>query len=110
LPAKFGFDKRRAHLSTLIMSGQLGREDALRELKEVSYPQDQLQEDKQFVLNKLGLAPEEFDALLESPNISHLAYPCHDNYPLFLLGRIIYRLARMLKRKYLSRVLRLFRR
>ena len=38
LPVKFNIDKRRAHLSNLICSGQLSREDALQQIKKEPYP------------------------------------------------------------------------
>ena len=33
LPKKFGYDKRKSHLSSLICSGEMTREEALEELK-----------------------------------------------------------------------------
>ena len=40
LPVKFGIDKRRAHFSSMINSGQMTREEALRELqKPPIYPE-----------------------------------------------------------------------
>ncbi len=38
LPHKFGYDKRRVHLSTLVISGQMKREDAMRLLEDSLYP------------------------------------------------------------------------
>jgi hypothetical protein len=67
LPTKFGYDKRKAHLSTLIVSGQLTRNDALAELEQPSYDSGLLQQDLQFVTKKFGLTREEFDAIIKSP-------------------------------------------
>ena len=64
LPARFGYDKRKAHLSSLIVSGEITREVALEELKKPIYPQDQLQEDRLYILKKLGIKEEEFQKLL----------------------------------------------
>lgn len=64
---KFGVDKRKSHLSSLIVSGQLSREEALRELeKPISNPED-MNRDVDYVLNKIGLGRDVFDKLLSSP-------------------------------------------
>jgi N-acetyl sugar amidotransferase len=67
LPYKFGIDKRRAHLSTLICSGQLGREQALAELEAPLYGREQLREDREYVLKKLGLSEDEFEGIMHEP-------------------------------------------
>jgi len=78
LPMKFGYDKRRAHLSSLIVSGQMTREDALRELELPTYPFDKLQEDKEFVEKKLGISAEEFDQILARPIRPYSDYPTEE--------------------------------
>ncbi|MDO8749582.1 MAG: N-acetyl sugar amidotransferase [Dehalococcoidia bacterium] len=78
LPMKFHVDKRRAHLSAMICSGQMNREDALEEMEKASYPADMLTEDKPFVLKKLGLSAEEFEQVLALPSRSFRDYP--NNY------------------------------
>lgn len=75
LPAKYGVDKRRAHFATLINSGQMTREAALAELKTDPYPAELFQQDKEFVLKKLGLSIGEFDRLMADPVKSHAVYP-----------------------------------
>lgn len=54
LPVKFGIDKRRAHLSNLICSGQITREEALAELAKPAYAEQQKTTDYDFVLKKFG--------------------------------------------------------
>lgn len=71
LPEKFGVDKRKAHLSTLICSGQITKAEALEELKEPPYDPQQLAIDKEFVLKKLGLTEAEFDAYMKAPIRNH---------------------------------------
>lgn len=69
LPVKFGYDKRRAHLSSLIVSGQMTREQALMELREPTYAAARLAEDKEFVAKKIGMNIAEFDSIMaESPH------------------------------------------
>jgi len=54
LPVKFGVDKRRVHLSSLIISGQLGRLEALVILEGIPYPSsDQLNDDIRYFLKKM---------------------------------------------------------
>ncbi len=64
LPRKFGFDKRRAHLSTLINSGQISRNDALEQIKNALYSKDLLQEHLEFVIKKFGITKQEFDDII----------------------------------------------
>jgi len=71
LPVKFGVDKRKAHLSTLICSGQMTKEKALEEMKQPPYDPQQLKVDKEFVLKKLGLTEAEFDAYMKRPIRDH---------------------------------------
>ncbi|MDB6129965.1 MAG: N-acetyl sugar amidotransferase [Verrucomicrobiales bacterium] len=71
LPTKFGIDKRKAHVSSLICSGQMTREEALLELQKPMYDPEQYQIDKTFVLKKFGLSTAEFDALMTAPVRSH---------------------------------------
>ncbi len=74
LPKKFNIDKRKAHLSSLICSGQLSRDEALTILSEPLYDKSELETDYGFVRKKLGYTKEEFDAYLESPPSSHSLY------------------------------------
>lgn len=74
LPRKFHVDKRRAHLSTLICSGQLTREQALKELEKPLYAQGELKREKTFVLGKLGLKMREFDRLMKRRVKQHREY------------------------------------
>lgn len=71
LPVKFGIDKRKAHLSTLIFSGQITKEEALEELKLPIYDPMQLQTDLDFVLKKFNLSMEEFEALMNLKRHEH---------------------------------------
>lgn len=77
LPRKFGIDKRKAHLSNLICSGQMTREEALREFQQDLYPPEQRDEDLAFVCKKLQMSREEFDGLMQQPQRPHLAFENH---------------------------------
>jgi N-acetyl sugar amidotransferase len=83
LPTRFGFDKRRLHLASLILSGQMTRDEARRIMSQPAYPPEELNEDKIFVVKKLGLTMEEFEQLLTAPKKTFRDYP--SNYLLFRL-------------------------
>jgi len=76
LPMKFGVDKRKLHLSNLIASGQLSREDALKSLVGLPYPsQDDLKQDISYFLKKMNWRQEDLDIYLKRPQRSHLEFP-----------------------------------
>lgn len=75
LPEKFGIDKRKAHLSTLIFSGQISREQAIAELAKPIYPEGMQEEDRAFVLKKLNLSPETFGSIMNAPSKTFRDYP-----------------------------------
>ena len=75
LPTKFGFDKRKAHLSSLIVSGQMTRDEALKELEKPLYDETELKEDKEFISKKLGISLEEFETIMQQSNKTFLDYP-----------------------------------
>ena len=74
LVKKFGIDKRRAHWSALICSGQATREEALEDLKHEPYPVEQQLEDKSYVIKKLDFTPEEFEQIMAQKPIDHDFY------------------------------------
>jgi N-acetyl sugar amidotransferase len=90
LPKKFGIDKRRAHFSTLINSGQMAREDAIDELKKITYPENLQREDFELVCKKLNFTEEELEAYLKRPPISHAIYGTDEKVMHFM--RYVYRL------------------
>lgn len=75
LPRKFGVDKRRLHLSSLIVSGQISREQAQAELASPIAQPDQARRDIKFVAKKLGLTSDELESFINAPAVSHSAYP-----------------------------------
>ena len=74
LPNKFKFDKRRAHLSTLICSGQMTRDEALASITQPGYDEVFLRQDLAFVLKKLGFTISQFEQYLVAPRVEHSAY------------------------------------
>lgn len=88
LPKKFGVDKRKAHLSSLICSGQITKTKALKILNEPIYNAQQLEEDLGFVLKKLGLSLKDFNHIMELPPRSHKDFAIEGSlfyyYPILL--------------------------
>jgi len=84
LPTKFGIDKRKAHLSTLIASGLMDRATALEELKKDIYTPEGFRADLEFVINKLGITEKEFNDLMKAPIRQHTEFPSYltRHYPL----------------------------
>lgn len=72
---KFNVDKRKSHLSSLIISGQMSREEALTELAKPMYNNESMKEDVAFVLSKLAITEEEFEVLLKKEGKQHTDYP-----------------------------------
>lgn len=77
LPTKFGYDKRRSHLSSQICSGELTRESALLELQKPTYAPAMQEEDREYVAKKLGVNDSEFDAIMKLPRKHFLDYPSY---------------------------------
>jgi N-acetyl sugar amidotransferase len=74
LPTKFGYDKRKAHLASLVASGQMTREQALTELQEPLYDPAELQEDRAYFCKKLGISRDEYDRIMQEPPRSYADY------------------------------------
>jgi len=75
LPRKFGYDKRRPHFSSLIVSGQMSRQEALNALAQPLYAPQELAEDIAYLCNKLGITRSEFDQFLSLPNRTYSEFP-----------------------------------
>jgi len=78
LPTRFGFDKRRPHLSSLIVSDQMTREEALRHLDEPLYEAKELEADVLYFCKKLQISRAEFDAMVAQPLAHHTDFPTWD--------------------------------
>lgn len=74
LPRKFGFHKRRAHFSSLIMTGQMTREDALDRISRPEMDEHFLTQEFEYVANKLDLSVDELQAIFEGENKTYRAY------------------------------------
>jgi len=75
LPMKLGYDKRKPHLSSLIVAGQLSRENALKELDRPLYEEKELKNDKEYIAKKLGVSDKEFDNILQVSPCNYSDFP-----------------------------------
>jgi len=96
LPQKFKIDKRKAHLSNLILSKEISREEALAQLKLPLYSSQELKTDKEYFIKKLGISNDFFEKYIHAPQVSHSYYGEQklllDAYPFLRPLRPIYRL------------------
>ncbi|MFX1261508.1 MAG: N-acetyl sugar amidotransferase [Promethearchaeota archaeon] len=74
LPTKFNIDKRKAHLSTMICSGQIDRAYALKELEKPLYDEQELKRDTEYVRKKFGWSEEDFERIMSLPVKRHDDY------------------------------------
>ncbi len=77
LPVKFGYDKRRMHLSSLICSGEITRKEALLEMQKPSYAPALQEEDRAYVIKKLDLSDSEFEEIMRLPKKRYWDYPSY---------------------------------
>lgn len=64
LPKKFGYDRRKSHLSSLIITNQLDRDIAIEELKSPAYNVPNMERDLEYVLSKLNMERDDFDKIM----------------------------------------------
>ena len=93
---KFGFDKRKAHYSSLILSNQMSRHEALVKLKIDPISDEEIKKDIEFVANKLSISTEELNSYFHSANLTFENYK--SNYYLINIFTIISRLLGLEKR------------
>lgn len=95
LPEKFGIDKRKAHLSTLIFSGQLTKEEALQELAQPLYEPAVFGQEKEFFLKKLGLTDSDWDKIMKTPRRSHYDFeiekPLDERFKVLKPAKFLYK-------------------
>ena len=89
LPERFGFDTRKVQLSSLILTGQMTREEALEELKKKSYDENTIHQDIEYIATKLGISVEELNRYLKMEKKTHKDYKSQEN--IFKLGAKVMR-------------------
>jgi hypothetical protein len=68
LPRKFGYEKRRAHFSSLILTGQMTRDEALERVSKPELSEEFLQKEFDYVADKLDLTRADLQAIFDGKN------------------------------------------
>jgi N-acetyl sugar amidotransferase len=74
LPKRFGYDVRRVQYSSLIVTGQMTREEAIELLKRPSYDEATIGHEIEFVANKLGITVDELNSYMDLPRKTYMDY------------------------------------
>lgn len=98
LPRKFGYDKRKNHLSSLILTGQADREQVLDRISRPELPEDELLKEFEYVAKKLDFTTEELWSYFNGTNKTFKDY--NNNYKLIQLGTKVMQLLGLEKRAF----------
>ena len=74
LPKKFGYDTRKVQYSSLIVTGQMSREEALELLKKPAYDPETIEDDIEYIANKLDITTSELMGYFNAPNKTYKDY------------------------------------
>lgn len=75
---KFGVDKRTSHFSSMIISGQMTREEALIEMEKPLYDEARMNIDIDMILKKLGMSRSELEQIMKDPTRQHTEFKTSD--------------------------------
>jgi N-acetyl sugar amidotransferase len=81
---KFGYDTRRVQFSSLILTNQMTREEALEKLKQDPFDEDTITQEFEYVATKLGIQVEELQGYLDAPNKTYKDYKSQES--IYLIG------------------------
>jgi len=90
LPKKFGYDVRKVQFSSLILTGQMTREEALEKLKTLPYDESTINQDFEFIANKLGITIEELQTYFAAPNKTYKDYASQEG--MYKIGSKLFKL------------------
>ena len=90
MPKRFNFDMRKVELSSMILTNQITREDALEILKEPPLSEVEIKNEFKFISNKLDITEDELKSFLEIPKKFFWDYS--NNYKVLSLGEKILQL------------------
>ena len=93
LPKKFGYDTRKVQYSSLILTNQMTREEALEKLKTPALDEETVKHDFEYVATKLGISVAELQSYMDAPNKSYKDYKNQE--ALFNLGTKIFTLLKL---------------
>ncbi|MAW65255.1 MAG: LPS biosynthesis protein [Flavobacteriales bacterium] len=90
LTEKFGYDTRRVQYSSLILTGQMTREDALENLKSTAYDPDTIKDDFEYIATKLGISVDELQEYMDQPNRKNSEFKSQES--IYSIGAKVMRL------------------
>ena len=85
LPTKFGIDKRKPHFSSQILSGEITRTQAIKDLEKKLYNKNELMNDKIYICKKLGIKVTELDKMISSKGQHYSEFSNWDFHRSFML-------------------------
>ena len=74
LPERFGYDTRKVQYSSLILTNQMTREDALQRLKKPAYNEETIHQEFEYIANKLGISIDELQSYMDAPKKTYKDY------------------------------------
>lgn len=74
LPKRFGYDVRKVQYSSLILTGQMTRDEAMEKLKQPPWDETTIGHDLEFVANKLGISVDELNEYMNFPRKTYRDY------------------------------------
>ena len=84
LPKKFGFDTRKVQFASLIVTGQMTRDEALEKLKTPALDEATVRQEFEYVANKLGITTDELQSYMDAPNKTYKDYRSQEAF--YMLG------------------------
>ena len=90
LPQKFGFDTRKVQYSSLILTGQMTRDEALELLKFPAFDPETIKEDFKYIANKLDISEDQLQIYFDKKNKSYRDYK--NQMWIYLLGAKVLRM------------------
>jgi len=90
LPNKFGYDTRRVQYSSLIVTNQMTREEALEKLEHPPFDEAIISHEFEYVATKLGISIEELQGYMDAPNKTYKDFKSQEN--IYAIGARMMRL------------------
>lgn len=81
---KFGYDTRKVQFSSLIVTGQMSRSEALKKLEQLPYDESTIARDFEYVATKLGISVAELQGYMDAPNRTYRDYESQER--IYALG------------------------
>lgn len=89
LPKRFGYDTRKVQYSSLIVTNQMTRDEALNKLKELPYDKDSIKNDFEYVSNKLSISVDELQQYMDMPKKTYKDYKSQES--IYHIGALVMR-------------------